>query len=397
MNKLAMFGGKPSSDHFIPYGKQSIDEIDIESVVNVLKSDYLTTGPYVKIFEEKVAKYVNSKYAVSFCNGTAALHAACYAAGIKSGDEVIVSSLTFAASSNCVLYMGAIPVFADVDLDTYNISTESIRANISSKTKAVIAVDYTGQAVNLDEIKKICEEFNLILIEDASHSIGTRYKDKMVGEIADLTTFSFHPVKTITSGEGGMVTTNNLHMEERLKLFASHGITRDEDILIDQGQESFYYEQQILGFNYRLTDIQCALGISQLSKIESSKARRKEIVNMYNEAFINNNALIVQNEIKESDTCRHLYVLRWNIEVMNGNRNEWFRALKKENIGVNVHYIPVYLHPYYQQIGYEKGLCPNAEEIFNSLVTIPLYPSMTNEEVHAVIEAVNKVTQFYSK
>lgn len=394
MEKLAVYGGKPVRNNYLAYGRQTIDDEDIQSVVNVLKGDYLTTGPYVKEFEEKVAEYVGAKYAVAVANGTAALHMACYAAGIKEGDEVIVSSMTFAASANAVLYCGGTPVFADIDPLTYNIDPEEIEKKITNKTKAIIPVDFSGQSVDMDRIKEIADKHGLIIIEDAAHALGSEYKGKKVGSHADMVVFSFHPVKPITTAEGGIVTTNNEDLYKKMMIFRTHGITRDSETLEDN-HGPWYYEQQVLGYNYRLTDVQSALGTSQMRKVDEFISRRREIVKHYNEAFQDLNEIITPFEADFSNSGWHIYVIKIKTELLKVTRKEVFEALQSENIGVNVHYLPVYLHPYYKGLGYEKGLCPNAEDLYDNMITLPLFPGMTNEDVRDVIKAVKKVIGFY--
>lgn len=395
MKKLAIYGGEPVRKTYLPYGKQYVDKYDVQEVVDVLNSNYLTTGPKIKEFEEKIAKYVGAKYAVALSNGTAALHAACYVAGIKEGDEVITSPITFAASANCILYCKAKPIFADINPHTYNINPLEIEKKITKRTKAIIPVHFTGQSVDLDPILEIARKYNLIVIEDAAHALGTKYKKKYIGNISDMTEFSFHPVKTITSGEGGVITTNNEDFYEKLSIFRSHGIIRNKDFLIDKEEGSWYYEQQELGYNYRITDLQCALGISQLNKIEKFIKRRKELVNMYNQELSKVDEIIIQKEEEFSDTSRHLYIIKLKLDKFRANRKKIFEALIAENIGVNVHYLPVYLHPYYQRLGYKKGLCPIAEELYNSIITLPLFPDMKDEDLKDVIKAVNKVLDYY--
>ena len=373
------------------YGHQYIDEADIDAVVTVLKSDFLTCGPKIPELERRLCGLTGARYAVAVSSGTAALHAACWAAGIGPGDEVIVPPMTFAASANCVLYCGGRPVFADIDPDTYNISPQQIEANLTPRTKAVVAVDFTGQAVPLAEIQEICKAHRLLLIEDAAHSIGTRYCGRPVGGIADFTTFSFHPVKTVTGGEGGAVTTNDPQFQQRLVRFRAHGITRDPALLEQKNVGDWYYEQINLGYNYRLTDIQAALIISQLDKLEQFSARRKQIAAAYDRAFSQVPGLILQKTIPESDTTRHLYLLRLDLQRLRANRRQIFEELKAENIYCNVHYIPTYLFPYYQRLGYQAGLCPNAEALYHSCLTIPLYYAMTDEDVDYVIEKVKEV------
>lgn len=397
MDKLAINGGKPVRESFLSYGKQSISDDDIEAVVNVLKGNYLTTGPYVEEFEKKVAEYVGVKYAVAVCNGTAALHIACLAADIKQGDEVIVSAITFAASSNAVLYCGATPVFADVDPLTYNIDIEDIKRKVTNKTKAIIAVDFTGMPVNIDEILEVCKEHNLIFIEDGAHSLGAEYKGEKVGSQADMTTFSFHPVKPITTGEGGIVTTNNKSLYEKLRLYKAHGITRDEE-LVEERLEKWNYEQLYLGYNYRLTDIQSALGISQMNKLDNFIKRRKELVKMYNKYL--SEIKEISTPIFDSDELKsgwHIYVIRLSLDELDATREEIFNALLAENIGVNVHYKPVYYHKYYQEIGYNKEICPNAEDIYESIITLPLYPKMADKDIDDVVNGVKKVINYYKK
>jgi UDP-4-amino-4,6-dideoxy-N-acetyl-beta-L-altrosamine transaminase len=396
VEKLAVYGGKPVRNNYLAYGRQTIDDEDIQSVVNVLKGDYLTTGPYVKEFEEKVAEYIGAKYAVAVANGTAALHMACFAAGIKEGDEVIVSSITFAASANAVLYCGGTPVFVDIDPLTYNIDPEKIEKKITNKTKAIIPVDFSGQSVDMDRIKAIADKYGLIIIEDAAHALGSEYKGKKVGSQADMVEFSFHPVKPITTAEGGIVTTNNEDLYKKMMLFRTHGITRDSEALEDN-HGPWYYEQQVLGYNYRLTDVQSALGTSQMRKVEEFIKRRREIVKQYNEAFKDLNEIITPFEAEYSNSGWHIYVIKIKPELLEVTRKEIFEALQAENIGVNVHYLPVYLHPYYKGLGYEKGLCPNAEDLYDNMITLPLFPSMTNEDVNDVVTAVNKVIDYYRK
>ncbi|NLJ91293.1 MAG: UDP-4-amino-4,6-dideoxy-N-acetyl-beta-L-altrosamine transaminase, partial [Clostridiales bacterium] len=353
-------------------------------------------GPKVEEFERALCQLTGARYAVAISNGTAALHAACQAVGIKPGDEVITTPITFAASANCVLYCGGTPVFADINPDTWNIDPEDIERKITKKTKAVIAVDFTGQAVQLDEIKAICKKYDLILIEDAAHSIGTKYKGVPVGNIADLTTFSFHPVKTITCGEGGAILTNNEEFYKKMLLFRSHGITRDPNVMTYNPYKG-YNEQIDIGYNYRLTDLQAALGISQLKKIDNFSARRNEIVRQYNEAFDDIPQIVIQREIPESETTRHLYIIRIRPDELRLDRDGIYKAINAENVGLQVHYVPVYFHPYYQRLGYKKGLCPIAEKLYEEILTIPLYYSLTDEDVKSVIDAVKKIVDYYKK
>lgn len=397
-NKLAILGGIPVRKTKISYGKQWVDDDDIQAVSETLRSDYLTCGPKVTELENKLAEYTGAKYAVACANGTAALHCACIAAGIGPSDEVITTPITFAASANCVLYCGGKPVFADINPETYNIDPDSIEAHITSKTKAIIAVDFTGQAVEHERIRAICDKHHLIFIEDAAHAIATKYNGKQVGSLADMTCFSFHPVKTITGGEGGAILTNNEEYYKKLVLAHSHGITHDESMMEDAPHEGpWYYEQVSLGFNYRITDFQAALLISQMKKLERFKARRQEIVKMYDKAFSEIPEIIVQKEILQSDTCRHLYIIRLNLDKLKCTRREFFDAMSAENVQCQIHYVPVYWFPYYQHLGYKKGLCPNAEEVYKGIMSIPLYPKLTDEEVNDTISAVQKVVKYYKK
>ena len=396
MEKPAILGGTPVRENKIYYGRQWIDEDDIKAVGDVLRSDFITCGPMVNSLEKDLAEYTGAKYAVAVSNGTAALHCACIAAGLKEGDEVITTPLTFAASANCALYVGAKPVFADINPETYNIDPKSIREHITEKTKAVVAVDFTGQCVENEEIRAICDEYNLIFIEDAAHAIGSAYKGRKAGSLADMTCFSFHPVKTITSGEGGAVTTNDEELYKRLVLAHTHGITHEEELMEDAPHEGrWVYEQISLGYNYRMTDFQAALLSSQLKKLDAFKARRQEIVKRYNEAFEGLPGIIVQKEIEESDTCRHLYIIRLDLDRLSCTRREFFDAMSAENVQCQVHYVPVYYFPYYRHLGYERGLCPNAEEVYKGIMSIPLYPKLTDEEVEDTIHAVKKLHDWY--
>ncbi len=396
--KLAIHGGKPVRDSKIFYGRQWIDDDDVSAVAEVLKSDYLTCGPTVTALEKHLCEVTGAKYAVSVSNGTAALHCACIAAGLGEGDEVITTSLTFAASANCAVYVGATPVFADVDPETYNIDPDSIEAHITDKTKAVVAVDFTGQAVEHDRIRAICEKHNLIYIVDAAHAIGTKYKGQPEGSIGDMTCFSFHPVKTITSGEGGAITTNDPELYKKLHLASQHGIVRDpSEFKFGEGEGPWYYEMQTLGFNYRMTDFQAALLNSQLRKLQKFSDRRREIVKRYNEAFADVPEIIVQKEIPESETTRHLYIIQLDLDKLTCTRKEFFEAMSAENVQCQVHYVPVYYFPFYEEKGYKRGLCPNAEKIYEGIMSIPLYPKLTDAEVEDTIKAVKKIVDWYRK
>lgn len=397
MEKPAIYGGSPVRATPLSYGRQFIDDEDIQAVIDTLKSDYLTCGPRVTQLEQKLCDITGAKYCVAVSNGTAALHIAALAAGIGPGDEVITTPITFAASANCALYCGARPVFADINPHTYNIDPASIKAHITPRTKAVVAVDFTGQAVELDEIRAICREHGLILIEDAAHSIGTRYKGQPVGSLADMTTFSFHPVKTVTAGEGGAVTTNSKELYEKLVLLHAHGITRDRSQMVHPTDDPWYNEQAAFGFNYRMTEFQAALLMSQLNKLDQFSRRRKEIVEKYDAAFSHIPQLQLQQEIPASETTRHLYILRLRSEMLSCTRREFFDAMGAEGIHSQVHYMPVYWHSYYESLGYEKGLCPQAECYYQEVMSLPLYYSLTDQDVEDVIHIVRKLVEYYSE
>ena len=397
VEQLAIFGGTPVRETPIHYGKQDIDEEDIRAVSEVLRDGDLTCGPMIDAAERKLCEVTGAKYAVLVSNGTAALHLAALAAGFGEGDEVIVSSITFAASANCILYCGAKPVFADIDPETYNIDPKSVERLITPRTKGIVAVDFTGQAVEHKALQDICRKHGLRLIEDAAHAIGTRYGGRAVGSIADMTCFSFHPVKTITSGEGGAVTTNDPKLWARLRRLRAHGITRNREEMVHPTDALWYNEQVELGYNYRMTDIQAALLLSQFKKLDRFAARRREIVKKYDEAFSHMPEIALQREIPESDTVRHLYILRLKPERLTCGRRQFFDALGAENICSQVHYLPVYWHSYYEKLGYEKGLCPNAEKYYEEAMSLPLYYSLTDSDVDCVIRAVRKIVSYYRR
>jgi len=371
-------------NQFLSYGRQLIDEDDIQVVLETLRSPFLTQGPKIQQFEQAVADYVGAQYAVAFCNGTAALHAACYAAGIGEGDEVITSPITFAASANCVRYMGGTVVFADIDASTYNINPIEIRKKITANTKAIIPVDFTGQPADMDAIMDIAREHNLVVIEDGAHSFGAEYKGKKVGTQADMTMFSFHPVKPITTAEGGIIVTSNEEYYRKLQLFRSHGIEQT-DYSVDQG--GWYYEMTDLGYNYRMTDLQAALGLSQMTKIDTFIQQRREIAAFYTEAFQDIEGIIVPQQLERTNSGWHLYML----QLKGISRKFVFEQMRSLNIGVHVHYIPVYWHPYYQQFGYERGLCPIAENWYERALTLPIHPNMTAEDLSIIVSNIKEL------
>ena len=397
MDKPAIAGGTPVRDTKLYYGHQFVDQADVKAVEEVLTSDYLTCGPKVEALEQKLCALTGAAYAVACSNGTAALHIAAMAAGVGEGDELVTTPITFAASANCALYCGARPVFADINPNTYNIDPKSVQKVLSEKTKAVVAVDFTGQAAPLAALLAHRHEKGLVLIEDGAHSIGTKYKGRPVGSIADMTTFSFHPVKTVTGGEGGAVLTNRKDLYEKLLLSRSHGITKDVAQYVHESHGPWYHEQIDLGYNYRITDIQCALILSQMDKLAQFAKRRREIVRRYDEAFSQIPQLFVQQEIPESDTTRHLYILRIRPEFLTIDRRGFFEAMAAENICCNVHYIPVYWHPYYERLGYQKGLCPHAEKLYMEMMSLPIYYALTDQDVEDVIMAVKKIVAYYKK
>ena len=390
---LAIDGGVPVRRTLLPYGRQSIDEDDIQAVVEMLRSDWLTTGPKVAEFEEAFAEWVGAKYAVCFSSGTAALHGAAFVAGLREGDEALTSPLTFVATANCVLYQRATPVFVDVCADTLNLDPEQLECRISNKARAILAVDYAGHPADFEAIVRIAESRGLVVIEDACHALGAEYRGRRVGSLAHLTVFSFHPVKHLSTGEGGMVTTDDAGWAQMLRQFRNHGISSEA-----RERRGWQYEMVMLGFNYRLTDIACALGISQLTKIEANLARRREIAAQYAAALQGMPELVLPCVRPDVDPAWHLYPIRLNLGRLPATREQIFRALRAENIGVNVHYIPVHLQPYYRgRFGYRGGEYPVAENAYERLISLPMFHGMTDEDVGDVISAVEKVCSAYSQ
>jgi len=394
--RLAIEGGQPVRPTLLPYGHQLVDESDIRAVVDVLRSDWLTTGPTIAAFEEAVADYVGARYAVAFSSGTAALHASAFAAGLGPEDEAITTPLTFCATANCVLYQGATPVFADITEDTLVVDPSEVSERITPQTRALIPVDYGGQPADLKALIALAEDHGLTVIEDACHALGAEIEGRRVGSLCHMTVFSFHPVKHITTGEGGMVVTEDAELAHKLRLFRSHGVDRNTEVRERMG--AWVYQMQALGYNYRLTDLASALGLSQMKKLDDNLARRHEIARRYDAAFAELPEVDVQGEVPSTRSARHLYVILLRLERLRVGRREVFDALRAENIGVNVHYIPVHLHPYYRtRFGYQGGEYPVAEGIYERLLTLPLFPSMTDEDAETVIQGVRKVCESYSR
>ncbi|MDA2932869.1 UDP-4-amino-4,6-dideoxy-N-acetyl-beta-L-altrosamine transaminase [Acidobacteria bacterium AH-259-D05] len=391
----AIHGGQPVRKAPLPYGHQSVDEDDIRAVVEVLRSDWITTGPQIPQFEEAFAACVGAKYAVSFSSGTAALHGATFAAGLAPGDEAITTPLTFCATANCVLYQGALPVFADIRSDTLGIDPDEVTRRITARTKAILPVDYAGHPADLDLLLDLADRHGLVVIEDACHALGAEYRGRRVGSISHMTIFSFHPVKHITTGEGGMVTTDEPKFVRLLRMFRNNGI--DTDTFRRQTDGPWFYEMVALGHNYRLTDISCALGLSQLRKLEANLARRRQIAARYEIALEELAGVILLTVPPDLNPAWHLYPIRLPLERLAASRMEIFSALQLEGLGVNVHYIPVHLHPYYRQhLGYRGGEYPVAEQAYERLISLPMFHAMSDKDVEDVIEAVGKVFRYYA-
>ncbi|MCR4324847.1 MAG: UDP-4-amino-4,6-dideoxy-N-acetyl-beta-L-altrosamine transaminase [Candidatus Curtissbacteria bacterium] len=378
----------------IPYSHQSINQKDIEAVTRVLKSDFITQGPEVLEFENAVANYVGAKYAVAFNSGASALVASCFASGIGSGDEVITTPYTFAASSNCFVWFGGIPKFVDIDFATLNINADRIEQAINKKTKAILAVDFAGNPCDWDRIKRIAKNYGLVTIDDAAHSIGSKYKGRMIGTIADITCFSFHPVKTITTGEGGMAVTNDKKLWEKLLIFRNHGITRKN---LQNNVGGWYYEMQELGLNFRLTDFQAALGVSQLSRIERFIGARRLVVDVYRKAF-SDLPIDVPKENNSSFAVWHLFTALLKLDEIKVSRKRIFDELKDRGLGVQVHYIPVHLQPYYRKkFGFKRGDFPISESVYESEISLPLFPDLSKKQIDYVIKTFKDVIGEYSR
>ncbi|MHB8840888.1 MAG: UDP-4-amino-4,6-dideoxy-N-acetyl-beta-L-altrosamine transaminase [Candidatus Aquicultor sp.] len=385
---------------FIPYGKQDINEVDIQAVVEALKSDWLTQGPAIERFEHAVAEYCGATYAVAVTNGTAALHLACLAVGLAPGDTLWTSPNTFVASANCGLYCGADIDFVDIDARTYNMSTGALERKLAAAKKAgklpkvVVPVHFAGQSCEMDAIADLSQQYGFTVIEDACHAIGGRYRGAKVGacDYSDMTVFSFHPVKLITTGEGGMVLTNREDLYDALIRLRTHGITRNPDIMEGQSHGPWYYQQLDLGFNYRMTDIQAALGASQLNRLDEFVQRRHALANRYNE-LLKDLPVMLPWRKPDSNSAYHLYVIRLNHEVIGKSRRQVFEALREANIGVNVHYIPVHTQPYYRNLGFNAGDFPEAEKYYSEAISLPLYYGLTEEEQDYVVAKLREALQ----
>ena len=392
--ELALRGGSPIRSTLLPYGRQKIDQEEVDSVIRVLRSEWLTSGPMTEEFEQAFADFVGIEFAVAVSSGTAALHTAVHALDICAEEEVIVPAMTFAATANCVVFEDAKPVFVDVDPKTLLIDPHRVEEQISSRTRAIIAVDYAGQPCDYAALTKLADQHGLTLLADACHSMGARYKGRTVGSLAELSAFSLHPVKHITTGEGGLITTANPTLAEKMRRFRNHGIAQDHRQRAEAG--SWFYEMTDLGYNYRLTDFQSALGISQLNKLRKWLEIRQRIAGEYDAAFADLPAITPLHTVQALSHAHHLYVVQLEPSRLKCDRKEIFAALRAEGIGVNVHYIPVHLHPYYRaNFGTKAGMCPVAEAAYQRILSLPIFPSMSDRDVRDVVEAVKKVVSAY--
>lgn len=369
---------------FIPYGHQCVQEDDISAVVDVLQSDWLTQGPMVERFEKKFAESAGTNYAVAFSSGTAAVHAAYFAAGVGEGDEIITSPNTFCATANAALYLNAKPVFVDIDLDTYNVNVKCVEAAISSKTKAIVPVHFAGRPCDMQSLKQLAEEKSCVLIADACHALGASYQNKSIAAWADMSCFSFHPVKHIATGEGGMVVTNNADYAQTLKEFRTHGIIKDPESLKIASPGDWYYEMQSLGYNYRMSDIHAALGVSQLSKLDGFIEQRRRIAGLYRDILKDMSELVVPENV--DGHAYHLCVVR----VLNGKRDALFSRLRESGVGVQVHYVPVYHMPYYQDRGFGeyRQTCVQTEQYYQECISLPVYVGLTDAQIEQVCQIV---------
>ena len=395
MLEPAIINGKPVRSSFLHPFKHSIGEEEIDEVVDTLRSEWITTGPKTFKFEEMFSKTVNSKYAIAVNSCTAALHLAIVALGIGKGDEVITTPYTFAATSEVVINENATPVFVDVEKDTYNIDPVKIEEKITDRTKAIIVVHYAGQACEMDKIMDLAEKYDLYIIEDAAHAIGSKYKDKRIGSIGDFTCFSFYATKNITTAEGGMITTKHGDLADKIRMLSLHGISKDAWKRYSS-EGSWYYEITYSGYKYNMSDLQASIGIHQMKKLDQMQKRREEIADKYNRAFGQIPQITTPTVKKYTTHAWHLYPVQVNSELLSINRNEFIEALKAENIGTSVHFIPLHLHPYYKEkYGFKGDDFPIAESLYNNEISLPIYPKMEDKDVEDVISAVKKIIDYY--
>ena len=380
------------------YGKQSIDENDIDAVVEVLKSDFLTQGPAIEKFEKCVAEYCGAKYAVAVTSATAALHISCLSAGLGKDDILWTSPITFTASANCGRYCGADVDFVDIDPSTYNMSIAELEKKLQAaeiKPRVVVPVHLAGQSCEMDKIYKLSQKYGFKVIEDASHAIGADYKETKVGccKYSDMTVFSFHPVKIVTTGEGGMVLTNDKDLYEKLVLYRSHGITRDPKLMTGTADGPWYYQQIDLGFNYRMTDMQAALGYSQMQKVNEFVSKRRYLAKRYNELLKNINGIQLPDQNEDTKSSWHLYVVRVDFSKISKTKNQIFAEMKEKGICLNLHFIPVHTQPYYENLGFKGGDFPNSEKYYEEAFTLPLYYSLTDEQQDHIVKSLVEVLQ----
>ena len=383
---------------FIPYGKQNINQADIDSVVSVLQSDFLTQGPQVPLFEKSVTELVGAKHALAVNSATSALHIACLALDLGEGDILWTSPITFVASANCALYCGAEVDFVDIDPRTYNMSVDALRLKLEAAKlvnklpKIVVPVHLCGQSCDMQAIHMLAQEYDFKIIEDASHAIGGKYQDHYIGscQYSDVTVFSFHPVKIITTAEGGMVVTNNAGLAQKMDLYRSHGVTRNPQLMMKETEGPWYYQQVELGFNYRMTELQAALGVSQLYRLHEFVSKRHQIAQRYNE-ILHNLPVVLPYQLPQTYSGLHLYVIRIQLDRIKKSRKEIFESLRAKNIGVNVHYIPVHTQPYYQAMGFTVGDFPQAEAYYEAAISLPMYPDLSEDQLNYIYQSLKEV------
>lgn len=383
---------------FIPYGKQNINQADVDAVVDVLKSDFLTQGPQVPAFEKSVAQLVGAKHALAVNSATSALHIACLALGLGKGDLLWTSPITFVASSNCALYCGADVDFVDIDSQTYNMSISALKLKLEQAKKdnklpkIVVPVHLCGQPCDMAKIYALSQEYGFKIIEDASHAIGGKYQGTYVGagQYSDITIFSFHPVKIVTTAEGGMALTNDAQLAQKMDLLRSHGVTRNQDLMSKEPEGPWYYQQVDLGFNYRMTELQAALGVSQMHRLEQFVAKRHDIAKVYNQ-ILQDLPVVLPYQLPETYSGLHLYVIRLKLDEISKTRKEVFELLREKGIGVNVHYIPVHTQPYYENIGFKQGDFPEAESYYASAISLPMYPDLTQPQIDYIYQSLKEI------